>query len=281
MILTGPVPSDRPNDSEGSRTVFPNKLTLNKNTHGNAITNDGNASSSNLTNQTNNHPSTSVAATGTRNVLTNGPSTSTSQPFTSTTHPSPSTSQLAGGSSQLYKVVFPPKVTSIGRPKGSGQTAIGLKRKNKTKNAKTVVPVKKSKEGTMVNPKKFVDFDFNEQGLTIIGWLTNKSFDQVIKKKAAIGDIIQDANMFNRLRNDGIDLRCIKKYTDPQCYKYLQEEVAKLEDERWACTKCKRNLSGFQLMCNSCLDWFHIDCVNISKEKAKTITFFCSKCVNI
>ncbi len=238
-----------------------------------------------MANQTNNNSSTSVAASGVRNASTNGPctstsqpSTSTSQPSTSTSQPSTSTSQLAGPLSQSYKVVFPPKVTSIGRPKGSGQTAIGLKRKEKNKSAKTVVPVKKRNEGTMVNPKKFVDLDSDEQGRMIIGWLTNKSFDQIVKKKSAIGDIIQDANIFNRLRNDTIDLRCVKKYTDHQCYKYLQEEVEKLEDERWACAKCKRNLSGYQLMCNSCLDWFHIDCLNISKENAKTITYFCSMC---
>lgn len=90
--------------------------------------------------------------------------------------------------------------------------------------------------------------------------------------------IIQDMNMFNRLRNDGIQLECIKKYVENDVYKYLRDEVERLKDRPWACSKCKRILRGYQLMCNLCLDWFHITCLNINEEEASTLTYFCSSC---
>lgn len=188
----------------------------------------------------------------------------------------------ASSAKQLYKVVFPPKVTSVGRPKGAGQTAVGLKRQNKKK-AKSNIPTKQKRIEKVVaskqngkptdGAKKFIDLELHEQGWTIISWLTNKSFDEIKKKKIVMGDIIQDINTFNRLRNDAVNLTCVKKYVDSQCYNYLLNEVERLEDQRWPCTKCHKNLSGYQLMCNGCLDWFHADCLGFSKGKAETVTY--------
>lgn len=173
---------------------------------------------------------------------------------------------------QPYRVIFPPKVTSVGRPKGSGQTVIGLKRKNKTKKDEP------KRSTNAHNLTKFVDLNTSQQASLLVSWLTNKSLDDFKSSKITMGDIIQDWNMFNRLRNDGVDLKCVKGFMQPKCFQYLRNEVERLKTERWACSKCKKTLSGFQLMCNGCLDWFHISCVGVSEQKAATLIFFCSSC---
>lgn len=40
----------------------------------------------------------------------------------------------------------------------------------------------------------------------------------------------QDSNMFNHLRNDGIDLKVIKKLVDAKCFSYLRSAVEQLKD---------------------------------------------------
>lgn len=154
---------------------------------------------------------------------------------------------------------LPPKLRSIGRPKGSGQTVIGLKRKTLENTGKKVVAPK----------RKFIELNNIEQCLQITQWLTNKSESAIRNRKVSYSDIIQDSAMFNRLRNDGIDIGGLKKLMDNDCYKYIVDEVDRLNDRTyWACAKCKRNLNshhikGEQLMCHWCLDWFHISCTDI------------------
>lgn len=165
---------------------------------------------------------------------------------------------------------LPAKLPTIGRPKGSGQTVIGSKRKVDKKAIDESTPPK----------KKFIDLSDSEQSLTLIQWLTNKSKAEIQKKKVTYSDIIQDPMIFNRLRNDSINLEGTKKFLDNKCYKYLMDEVERLNNnEYWACAKCNRNLNNIQLMCNKCLDWFHLSCTEYkSAALPKNFTYYCSSC---
>lgn len=102
----------------------------------------------------------------------------------------------------------------------------------------------------------------------------------ITKQKVTYGDIIQDPTMFNRLRNDAINLNGLKKFMDNKCYKYVTDEVERLNDnEYWACAKCNKNLHGIQLMCNKCLDWFHLLCTEYkSAASTKDVIYFCNSC---
>lgn len=172
----------------------------------------------------------------------------------------------------LANAKLPSKIVSIGRPKGSGQTIIGtLKRKN-TKKASTQPQSNKR--------VKFDHLDTNQQSLEVVRWLTNKTTTEIQRKKISMGDIIQDANIFNRLRNEKIELKCLKKLMDVKCFKYLSNEVDRLKDSSlWGCSKCNRNLSGLQIMCSCCLDWFHIGCTDDkSATQSSELDFFCTYC---
>lgn len=171
---------------------------------------------------------------------------------------------------------LPSKITPIGRPKGLGRTVIGLKRKSKSQPSKAVKRQSQIQSTNLVK-KKFLDLTFMDQSITIVGWLTNMSADGIMRKKISSDDIIQDSNVFNRLRNDAIVLDGTKKYFDSACYRYIREEVEKLEGTHWACSKCKKNLSGDQIMCNSRLDWFHTECAGYEDSQSQIVNF-CVDC---
>lgn len=160
---------------------------------------------------------------------------------------------------------LPQKIISIGRPKGKTNTVVGLKRKALTASkSEPVVPVK----------RRFLDLSFPNQSLSIVRWLTNKSSAQILSKKTSYHEIIQDPNVFNRLRNDGVDVRGTKKHFDAKCYQTICSEIQKLENKHWGCGKCAKNLSGSQIMCHGCLDWYHLKCSGYTKSKGND-DFFC------
>lgn len=162
-------------------------------------------------------------------------------------------------------IKLPPKIKNPGRQKGKVNTAVGLKRKaNTTENA---IPVK----------KKFVDLDSKSQSLNLVRWLTNKTAEQIFKKKTARHEIIEDELVFNRLRNDGLGLTGMKKYLEHKAYRYLLDEVGKINDKSWPCAKCYRNLSGNQTMCVQCLDWYHDQCIHSDNEDTDFYCIDCSK----
>lgn len=107
--------------------------------------------------------------------------------------------------------------------------------------------------------------------MTVAGWLTNWSKEQIEKKKITNGDIIQDAIIFNRLRNTRLDLDCTKKYFDKKTFKYLNEEVDRLKEKKLICPKCKKFLGGLQIMCHGCLDWYHAPCIGITAAAASKV----------
>lgn len=182
----------------------------------------------------------------------------------------PSNQNKEKNASQIMKL--PPKSKPVGRPKGSGQTVAGVNKKRKNQNEIQSHPTKKS---------KFLDLNATAQSLTLIQWLTNKSVSQIKSKKITYDDIIQDSIMFNRLRNDSIDLNVMKPFMEKKCFRYIEDEIERLNERKyWACAKCKRNLNGIQVMCHICLDWFHVLCTDITAAAAKkeNVTYFCKPC---
>lgn len=174
--------------------------------------------------------------------------------------------------SDVSTIKLPSKIKSVGRPKGSGQTVIGTKKKMH------IYEKRKSDETVTSAPakRKFLDLSAADQSIKIVQWLTNKTPTEIMQKKVSCGDIIQDSNIFNRLRNDGINLIGIKKFLDTKCISYLKSEVDRLNGLIWGCTKCKKNLRGKQIMCNGCLDWYHLNCA--SRQNHLADTFFCDDC---
>lgn len=146
---------------------------------------------------------------------------------------SASVSQPNLNTSSYQFIKLPPKFNPIGRPKGSAvNTVVGKKRKNPTKPVD--VPVQKK--------VKFLERNYEDQGLAIASWLTNWSKEQIGRKKISNGDIIQDPIIFNRLRNTDLDLNCAKKHFDKKTFQYLKGEVDRLQANKLICPECKKFL---------------------------------------
>lgn len=84
----------------------------------------------------------------------------------------PSTSTIT-----LQLITLPTKVVSVGRPKGSGNTVIGTKRKTTT-NSQT------SQSSTPSKKIKFSERNFKDQGVLIATWLTNWPVNRIGAKKS-------------------------------------------------------------------------------------------------
>ena len=163
------------------------------------------------------------------------------------------------------------KNVPVGRPKGSENTVIGLKRKapGTSKPLSQNAPRKRM---------KFFDKNIAEQGVVIATWLTNWPTNRIGQKKITIGDIIQDPHTFNRLRHKGIDLKSVKNYVDKKTFKYIEDEIERLKKKPFICRKCQKILTGLQIMCHGCLDWYHCKCIQVTPAVARNVEYFCSDC---
>jgi hypothetical protein len=209
-------------------------------------------------------PNTSSVITNSvpSHTVTSDTNTPDAGPFIETDLPGPSNASkeinqnLENGSSYnaqselqlLEGVKLPTKIVSVGRPKGSGLTVIGTKRKSLNSNTQT----------STVKRKKFIELSDDEKWIKLLGWLTNVNKNEILSQKISTHKLIEDPRMFNRLGNDEVQLNIIKRLVHTKCFKYLKREVEKLQNsEYWLCAKCLRNLEGLQVKCNGCLDWFH------------------------
>lgn len=93
----------------------------------------------------------------------------------------------------IRSVILPSKMNSVGRPKGSKTTVIGVKRKRE---------VELNISG--VAKKQFIQKSDDDQALTILEWLTKKERSEILKGIVSVADIIDDSMILNRLRNSEI-----------------------------------------------------------------------------
>lgn len=77
--------------------------------------------------------------------------------------------------------------------------------------------------------------------------------------------------MFDRLRNEVVQINCVRKFVDNKTYRYLCDEIENLKKRKWTCSKCKKFLNEESAQCECCLDRFHENCV-------KLISNFCPDC---
>lgn len=170
--------------------------------------------------------------------------------------------------SSIENIKFPDNIRPVGRPKGSSLTVIGTKRKSNSK--KSNLSERIAEGGS---PQKFTEKSSHQQAITIIQWLTNNS-SRTSKNKIFSKDIVMDANVFNRLRNAEVSLDYLKEIVDDKCLEFLQNELSKIKDSPWNCSKCNSPLSNNQVRCDYCMDWFHFDCVRYKKSQR----FVCTTC---
>lgn len=159
-------------------------------------------------------------------------------------------------------ITLPTQLVSVGRPKGSKTTTIGVKRKQKI-------------EVTVVAKKRFIQKPDNDQALTILEWLTKKTREEIVTKKVCVSDVTEDPVLLSRLRNPEVNLKYVMKFVDSECLEYLFK-LKNTASKSWPCGTCNKTIFGKQVSCENCLDWHHYKCVGALN--VKSTPFFCVHC---
>lgn len=162
-----------------------------------------------------------------------------------------------------------------GRPKGKKLNFIGLP--------------KKMKIASTSNSSKFNDKTDFEKSKIIFSWflpLTRVSKFSISDKLTFIDVNLQDIPCL--FYNDEVNLNVLKSFMDADAFKHLNDLVIEnRENVNWVCYHCLNDLATSQrkdkkastaIMCDSCLKWFHFECVKKVVLVDDVGEFFCSKC---
>ena len=157
---------------------------------------------------------------------------------------------------------WPTKATrKRGRPKGAHTTAIGLPTK-KMRSEKTLPFFKKNS----TEKKEII--------------LKNLMKPESLSKCFFIEeDLLAYSQISMKLTDENVNITIIRKQVSPSCWSKINEIIKKKEEEgRWECKKCTDDLSkSSSICCDSCLDWFHMRCLQL-RNTPKTRFYFCYSC---
>ena len=86
-----------------------------------------------------------------------------------------------------------------------------------------------------------------------------------------IGEVSQS------FKDENVDLSLIRHNFIQSGWKAIKKLVATLQKVEWCYDACRKDLSGKQIQCDSCLAWMHLHCSAL-KQLPKTNAWFCRNC---
>ena len=79
--------------------------------------------------------------------------------------------------------------------------------------------------------------------------------------------------------DEDVSINLIRKYFTFDGWKQVEMIMGVLQEKGcWICPTCMRSIIGESIVCESCLDWFHLPCVGLTKAPKKQ--WFCRSCYN-
>ena len=158
-------------------------------------------------------------------------------------------------------------VRKRGHPGGKINTAIGL-------------PIKKRK---IDRPVPFIKKPYSDCDLQCIQWFVDGEVaTEVVQKNRILteADCEQNPSAIPSWDLDeNFSIRWMRRYMEADAYKTLLHVVAEKEkDPVFECGTCEAETEGTAcIQCDSCLMWFHLNCVG-KKYPPKTASWFCQAC---
>ena len=135
-------------------------------------------------------------------------------------------------------VKMSPKMCKRGRPKDAGLTAIGLLKKKKTD--KLTPFIKKSEW------EKIKDIVLCVNCYSLVYMYSDECFDE------------------------NVCIHLIRKYFTFDAWNQVKMVVDVLKDKGcWICRVCLQPLTGKSIACDSCLEWYHLQCIWFKKSPKK------------
>ena len=183
-------------------------------------------------------------------------------------------------------IKIPPPIKKRGQPKGHNLTAIGLpsKKRKGCKHPRPFAQLQSSEKikGDIIYWNDCVQL--HTFCVVILGWLVDKEDvesamqgtlideDKIECIPGKVSDAVLDSN---------VDVNMIQKFCTSDAWLAVQHVIEnKLKLNMWTCGVCQNSLLNMEcesIVCESCLCWFHFDCVGIVR-KPKTKNWFCRQC---
>ena len=109
--------------------------------------------------------------------------------------------------------------------------------------------------------------------------------DEQVVQKALKGKKIEEREIESRPEyvspsclDDNICLEEVRRYFTEEGWLLLQDVVAVLQQNpKWHCARCLREANEGTICCDSCLQWYHFECVGL-KDSYKSRRWFCRPC---
>lgn len=128
--------------------------------------------------------------------------------------------------------------------------------------------------------KAFVKKNHNEKMHIILSWFVSEEVVLKVKK----GYLIEESDIECRPEaihcgavDENVDLFIVRPFFTTDGWEMLLKVVEnKKQNNIWICSKCNHNVSDSSICSDSCLSWYHFECVAIKKSPKKE--WFCLFC---
>ena len=155
----------------------------------------------------------------------------------------------------LSSVKLPSKMKVSGRPKGAGQTALGL-------------PKRKVK---LNGPIPFHQKTPDQKDKCMLSWLVKHKAQDIISYETLLEphNLKKARNISNAIRDESILLARIRSYFTEEGWTEVLKLKKQVERISWLCNVCHSDLNDRQVACDSCLEWLHLQCAGLKNFPRK------------
>lgn len=171
------------------------------------------------------------------------------------------TEDLTSEAKSYAAVKMPESISSIGRPKGSNLTVIGL-------------------ESTI--PKSFTLQKTSQKKLSMLEWMDLKT--NILKNVLDEEYLLQITDLKNLnviiqpFLNDDVDETLLKSYMTSDCFEQFSSEMEKcIKRKKFICAYCLKKLSEDPVGCDHCMGWVDLKCAGFTTEPDLDV-WYCNKC---
>ena len=189
---------------------------------------------------------------------------------------------------ELKTIKLPPKMRKRGRPKGAETTVIGLPKRRKRSN-KTVPFLKKlpsEREKVHSQCMCMQLLYMLTYPAVILQWFV----DAASAEAAVCHKIIIEEDVVE-IRPEKVTPACLepqvcvdvcRKYFTKDAWLVVKDVISTIKrDPKWYCGRCSKQINDdieSSIQCDSCLLWFHFECIGIH-TKPKYKVWFCTCCM--
>lgn len=118
--------------------------------------------------------------------------------------------------------------------------------------------------------------------IVILEWFVSSTD---VNKAVNNGDLLEEEvvetrpeKIPNSCIDENVNVYHVKKYFTNDAWQIVLQilEIKKTQSD-WFCTVCNKELENTAIACDSCLEWYHLQCTSLKKEP-KRKEWFCRFC---